>query len=305
MKPMVETKPARPMISVGLPVFNGEKYLDNSIQAIIDQTYPEFTLIISDNASTDKTQEICEKWVKADERVTYTRNDRNLGAAENYNLLVDYADTDYFKWASADDLHEPAYLEKCVEILEEHPDVVMAYGKSSLIFENKPDPQEYEDGFHMVEDEPYERFKAFFDAPFLCNAIFGVMRTSVIRRTGKIGGYARSDRVLLGELLLHGKIYEVSEPLFLRRMHPERSSQQNPDDRNLAIWFNPKLRGKLTFPKWRRYSEYVSIINRTPMPLYARYRCYLVILGFALKARKWADLIGDLQVGLFQLKRKT
>ena len=99
-----------PRVSIGMPVYNGEKYLEEAIQSILAQTYSDFELVISDNASTDKTQEICLEYAARDSRVRYHRNEKNLGAAPNYNRTFELSTGQYFKWADYDDLLAEEFL---------------------------------------------------------------------------------------------------------------------------------------------------------------------------------------------------
>jgi hypothetical protein len=204
----------------------------------------------------------------------------------------------YFKWAAADDLLENTLLARCVEVLEQNPDVVLAYPKTRIVDEFGEFLKDYEDGFHFMAPEPHRRFGQFFRAPSLCNAVFGLHRLEVLRKTGLIGGYASSDRVLLGELALHGRFFEVPERLFLRRIHPEKSTIANPTEHLFGIWFNPSRRGKISFPRWRRFREYTRAVTRAPLTPMERLRSYLVLAQFALIPGRWGGLVGDLLAGV-------
>ena len=125
-----------PRVSIGLPVYNGEKFIREAIDSIFSQTFEDFELIISDNGSTDRTQQICQAYAAQDLRIRYYRNKKNIGAARNYNLVFELASGEYFKWAAHDDLCAPEYLERCVEILDRDPDVVLCYPKTSIIDEH-------------------------------------------------------------------------------------------------------------------------------------------------------------------------
>ncbi|HKJ45099.1 MAG TPA: glycosyltransferase family 2 protein, partial [Balneolales bacterium] len=114
---------SRPRVSIGMPVYNGENYIERAISSILAQTYKDFELIISDNASTDKTQEICKMFVGRDNRVRYHRNSKNIGAARNYNIVFRLSRGKYFKWAAHDDELAPAFLEDAVNVLEKNKDV--------------------------------------------------------------------------------------------------------------------------------------------------------------------------------------
>ena len=108
----------RPRLSIGMPVFNGEKYIRCALDSILSQTYKDFELVISDNASTDKTESICLKYKEQDNRIRYYRNKKNIGAPSNYNRVFLLSSANYFKWAAHDDMIAPEYIEKCMEILE-------------------------------------------------------------------------------------------------------------------------------------------------------------------------------------------
>lgn len=282
-----------PRVSIGLPVYNGERYLSQALESLLGQTFADFELILSDNASTDGTREIGESYAARDERVRYSRTEANLGAARNFNRAFQLSSAVYFKWAAADDLCEPAYLARCVEALDRHPEVVLCYPQTRIIDASGRFLKDYDDGFDLRALRPHERFRAFFQAPGLCNPVFGLMRSEVLGKTGLIGGYASSDRVLLGELTLHGAFYEHPERLFLRRTHPEKSTAANPTEVQFAAWFDPKLRGKRLLPRWRRLWEYVQAIRRAPLTRGERLRCYRVLGQFAFVPKRWAGMLGD------------
>ena len=118
-----------PKVSIGLAVYNGENYLEQAINSILSQTFRDFELIISDNASTDRTKEICLKYAKQDPRICYHRNAVNIGGANNENLTFKMARGEYFRWAAHDDYCAPTLIEKCLEQLEKDPTVVLCHSK--------------------------------------------------------------------------------------------------------------------------------------------------------------------------------
>src|SRR4030081_3070087 len=122
-------------IAIGLPVYNGSTYLAAAIDSILAQSYGDFDLLISDNASTDGTEEICRNYAQRDPGIRYTRQSQNVGAAANHNLLVPMTDSPYFKWAAHDDLLAPGFLAACGDVLDKHPNVVLVSPASMLIDE--------------------------------------------------------------------------------------------------------------------------------------------------------------------------
>ena len=118
---------AIPRLSIGLPVYNGEEYLAQSIEALLGQSYEDFELIISDNASTDSTADICRRYGRQDSRIRYIRQARNIGLSPNHNFVLQQSRGEFFKWAAADDLYGRDLLKRCVDALDEHPGVVLAH----------------------------------------------------------------------------------------------------------------------------------------------------------------------------------
>src|SRR5688572_23794306 len=110
-----------PRVSVGMPVYNGEKYLVHAFTRLLDQEFVDFELIVCDNASTDGTQEICLQFAQKDPRVRYVRNERNIGLAANHNLAFTLARGEFFKWAAHDDDFPRPMLARFVKALEEAP----------------------------------------------------------------------------------------------------------------------------------------------------------------------------------------
>ena len=117
----------KPLITIGIPVFNGEKFLNVVIDSLLEQTYSNFELIISDNCSEDSTEFICRKYQILDSRIKYFRQKENIGMFPNFNFLLNKASGDYFMWAAADDKWEKIFLEQAEAILENNPDCVSVF----------------------------------------------------------------------------------------------------------------------------------------------------------------------------------
>src|SRR5687768_13669514 len=114
-----------PKVSIGLPVYNGADFIQACVASLLAQDYGDFEIVISDNASTDRTEEICRDLVAKDNRVRYFRNETNLGACPNYNKVFHHARGEYFKWAAHDDECHPAMIRRCVEVLSASPSSVV------------------------------------------------------------------------------------------------------------------------------------------------------------------------------------
>jgi glycosyltransferase involved in cell wall biosynthesis len=284
----------KPRVSVGLPVFNGEDYLAEALDSILAQIYSDFELIISDNASTDRTQEICRAYAAKDPRIRYYRNEQNLGAAKNYNRVFDLSSGEYFKWVAHDDLCAPEFLERCIEVLDHEPTVVLCYPRTDLIDARGEIQGKYADGLNLRSPKPHERFRQFFDTQGLCHAVCGVIRASVLKKTPLIGDYVASDRVLLGELVLHGEFCELPEYFFYRRIHPQISTKANVTENEISAWFDPRKGNKVLLPRWRRFFEYLRVIKRAPLSWSERVRCYVQLGHFVLLPKRWGGMGEDL-----------
>ncbi len=261
-----------PRVSIGLPVYNGEDYLEEALLSLLGQTFTDFELIVSDNASNDGTAEICRRFAAADPRVRYHRFPENRGAAVNFNHVFALAGGEYFRWAAHDDVCAPEYLARCVEVLDRDPSIVLCHSRSGRLDETSRVDGVYD--FPMRLDSPRveERWRDLIVVRHPCIAVFGLMRPQVLRRTPLIGAYVSSDRVLLAELALHGRLHEIPEVLFYRRHHRAVSSALDERRERLA-WFDPKLQGRISLPNWRVLHEYHRALLRAPLTPRQRLAC--------------------------------
>ncbi len=180
----------RPKVSIGLPVFNGEDHLARAVDSILEQSLTDLELIIVDNASTDATQSIGERYTLHDERVRYVRNETNIGASRNYNKAFALAEGEYFKWAAHDDECHPEMLRRCAETLDEAPDdVVMVYPLGELIDEDGETLTSPLDRIESRDSRPHRRVARVLRSLNMCDPIFGVYRSSSLRETQLIGSF--------------------------------------------------------------------------------------------------------------------
>ncbi len=287
-----ECRGDRPLVSVALPVYNGENYLEEAIHCILDQSFTDLELILCDNASTDRTEEICRAAAEADERVRYSRSETNLGAAPNFNRAFDLARGKYFKWAAHDDLCKPDFLARCVEILESQVDAVLCHTDVEWIDEKGTFLRHYDPDLPEIGSESrVARFRNLVLSDHYCIDIFGLIRHSALVGTPLIGSYIGSDRVLLAELGLKGKFYRVLEPLFQSRDHQERSIRSM-KIRERGAWFNVALKGKTVLPHWRCLAELLRSIQRSGRSPLDQMRCGGVLLPWIWRHREF--LKGDL-----------
>jgi glycosyltransferase involved in cell wall biosynthesis len=269
-----------PRVSVGLPVYNGERYLSEALDSLIAQTFDNFELIICDNASTDQTEQICRSYLDGDKRIRYFRNETNLGAAKNYRRTFELSSGQYFRWANHDDLSGPEFLARCVEVLDREPSVILTYPKTKLIDERGQAISEYQDGLNLQSPKASDRFSQLFQRLGLCNAVYGLIRSEVLKRTALIGPYIASDGPLLAELTLYGKFWEVPEFLFYRRLHPGAWSSCKDVSKQLEF-YDPKIKHRIAMTNWRHLWANFRAVKRAPLDIAEkmRLRRYLVRVG--------------------------
>ncbi|MGH3824498.1 MAG: glycosyltransferase family 2 protein [Pseudonocardiaceae bacterium] len=268
---------AVPRLSVGLPVYNGQNYLSESLDALLAQSYPEFELIISDNASTDGTEEICRRYAAMDPRIRYIRQSRNIGAAPNHNVVFHEARGKLFKWASHDDLYGRDLLARCVEALDKYPNVVLSHADMAII--NGAGEIIQECRYALATDSPHapERFRSllFTDGG---DDEYGVIRSEVLRRVHPCASYHHPGRTLIAEIALHGPFHQVHEQLYFRRDHPDRGDRR-PTIRAVCANLDPRRVGHTTVRLLGDYVwGYVRAIRHAPLSAADQRRCYRYLL---------------------------
>jgi len=293
-----------------LPVYNGEAFLSAAIESILNQAYTDFELIISDNASTDATEEICRAFATHDPRIRYFRQSENLGAAPNYNFTFGKARGEYFKWAAHDDVHHPTLLEETVRGLDEHPEATLSYSRVRKINEHGEVIGTYdylEDDLRIDDSSPHRRFSDMICVPHNCVAFFGLMRREQLALTPLHAAYEGSDRNLLAEMALRGPMHRVPEYLFDRRDHPNTYSRTRNKVRlrDRVEWWDTKQAGRIKFPTWKRAGEYAKSIRRVDLSTRERVACYAQLPRWLFGPRwyrqRWVHLLRDLANACLQL----
>lgn len=211
---------SQPLVSIGMPVYNGAEYLRGAIQSLLAQDYTRFELIISDNNSSDATEDICREFAAADSRIRYVRQPENRGSPWNFAYVLKEAKGDYFMWAAHDDRWDAAYIRKCVEALAAHPEAVLCCTEVHFIDgagDTSPVYREWTN-IETLGMTPVERVHRMI-AVMGWYAIYGLVRPQAIRKMKHLGeGWFGCDVVLLMELILTGHFVKVREPLFSCRI---------------------------------------------------------------------------------------
>jgi glycosyltransferase involved in cell wall biosynthesis len=201
-----------------MPVYNGARFIDQSIASIRAQTLKEFVLLIADNASTDDTEAICRRHAAEDTRIRYVRHRQNIGAPGNWNYVLDHASGAYFKWATANDTVTPEMLALCAAALDEEPAAVLAQGKTILVDEDSGAQQSYAKDLAILGDRPSQRLLELVKGLALNNGQSGIIRLDALKKTRKERSYPNGDVALMAELALHGTFVVLPQPLLLRKM---------------------------------------------------------------------------------------
>jgi glycosyltransferase involved in cell wall biosynthesis len=268
---------AVPRLTIGLPVYNGANFLAESLESLLGQSFEDFELIISDNASTDGTADICRRYEKQDSRIRYVRQPRNIGLAPNHNFTVGQARGELIKWASHDDLYARDLLQYCVAALDEYPHVVLAHPWTALIDGSGTVTRTAEYPLATASPRTPERFRsALFDRGG--DDTGGVIRTAILRRTPLLGSYHHADRTVITEVGLYGPFYQVPDWLYFRRDHPKRFERASTTMRSRCANLDPRRADRWRHPAARLYGEYVwayaAAIRRAPLSPADRRECY-------------------------------
>jgi glycosyltransferase involved in cell wall biosynthesis len=269
-----------PRLGIGLPVYNGATYLAEAVEALLGQTYEDFELIISDNASTDATEDICRQYAAQDPRIRYIRQPRNIGGLLNHNVVFEYCRSELFKWAADDDLYGRDLVERCVAALDEHPDVVLAHSWTAVI----------NSGGEVVQAIEYPLATSSVAAPVRFRSMlfddggdddYGVIRTEVLRRIPPYDSYHRSDRTLMAELALHGRFYQVPSWLYFRRHHEASLEGTARTIRQKSTAWDPRRANHSTARLLGEYMlGYVRAIAQAPLTLGEKAACYRHLMAW-------------------------
>ena len=277
-----------PKVSIGLPTYNGARYLAAAMKSILNQTYRNLELILSDNASTDATGEICRQFASRDSRIVYCRQDHNIGQGPNHNFCVGRASGEYFRWAADDDLLEPEFLARCVAALESDRDAVLCHSMTRIIGDRGESIAVHLAGLDAAR--PADRFGAIILKAHWCVEMYGVIRTSALVKTRLMSGYFGGDKTLLAELALLGRFLHVPEPLFINRDHPGRSLRAVPFQKRQEFHDTGNVRRRVTH--WALYVDYWRAVRRHVPDRSERFRCYQKLV------RWWFTNLHALRVGL-------
>jgi glycosyltransferase involved in cell wall biosynthesis len=288
-------------VSVGLPVYNGELFLEACLDSLLSQTYSDFELIISDNASTDGTEAICQAYAAKDQRIRYARNATNVGVGPNFNRAFRLSTGDYFKWASADDFCKPDLLARCLEVLDHDQGAVLVYPKTHFIDATGKILNIHDPGWDLRSEAASDRLYHVICAGHWVNSHYGLIRSNALAKTRLIPSYPGGDYRLLAELSLQGKFVEIPEYLFLRRIHSGASSQ-NTTDLNWTTAFFGGSQKDVCFPFWNLNIDYLITVMNSDLGANDK----LSLVGLVLRRMWWKheQLLRELKVGFTAYRKR-
>lgn len=285
-------------LSIGLPVFNGERFLAAAIRSVLDGSYQDFELIVSDNGSTDGTERIARDFADGDGRIRYVRNATNIGPAANFNQAFRLSRGEYFKWLAYDDLCGPDLLARCIDVLDSDSSIVLCSARYVEIDEVDRELGQQPYTLDLASPVPHVRLGELMCSSRGHPILFGVIRSSVLRQTHLLAKYHGSDRALIAELVLHGRIWELPEVLWSSREHPDRS----PHVRTSTAGWEPRRRRAMP-PHLASAAHLARILATAPISPAERVRCTLALV--LCLARRTSTLVPALGRELLDVAQET
>ena len=292
-----------PRVTIGMPVYNGQRFVRATLDSLLAQTFTDFELLICDNASTDSTEQICREYAARDPRVRYVRNERNIGPAPNYNKCFELARGELFKWSAADDTIAPDFLARCVAELDRDPSLAGCYTRTTEIDADGKELYKHTTVLDLDSPSVLRRLASYTFVNHRRHAapeLWAVWRADVLRRWKPLkGSFPSADRLVILRAALHGPVRRIEEHLFFNRSHGQRSQtyldkmKVRPGSRLVKYvgcgplpsyeWWDANMKGRIVFPEWRWVWEYVKAVHDTPMPAGSKLASYAILAGLAVK----------------------
>ena len=291
------------LVSVGVPVYNGEKYLAETLDSLLGQTLRDFEIVVADNASTDRTPEICRYYQTQDTRVRYFRNPHNIGGAMNFNRVFELSRAPFFHAGSCDDLYQPHFLERCVDALDQDSSVVLSHTRTTMI-DDLGQPLLFDQERNCFIDNygefvmtpvpsyvgrapsPEARFREVLWHMGWALPLSGLIRSEALLRTSLYGNYFGADKVLLAELALQGRFKQVPEELFAKRVHRECSHYKTTVQKA-----EHECKGPRGVPQIRMLRDYIKMTFAADISIRQRLHCMVTIAGIARRGEVWRRLL--------------
>jgi glycosyltransferase involved in cell wall biosynthesis len=266
-----------PTISIGMPVYNGLPHIQDAIESLLNQTFRDFEIVLSDNASTDGTTRLCEQYAANDRRIRYFRQTENLGALRNFNIVREAATCPYFMWAAADDFWQPRFLERCIKEFERNPDLVSV----NVAPTDTVSLASIRDGYvGMVEKNWPERVNALLQLLPDKNARFYGVHKSKFLHNGLLEGFVASDWYVIAMMARHGQVKVVydEEAGFVKR------SGGASEKSNFLVSNTSRILDKI-LPLWTFHRKLKAAMGETSPQINNRL-AFLHLMFFLLSAKQ-------------------
>jgi hypothetical protein len=292
-------------VSVGLPVYNGERYLECALNSLVAQSHADLEIIISDNASTDRTEEICRAFAAQDKRIRYIRQPENRGGAFNHTFVAEQATAPYFRWYSYDDWMGPECISEGVRVLDENQDVVLAWTEPTPVYTGLAS-KEYD--FEPMWDDrtAVTRLRSLLRPPSQhsligwCYPIYGLIRREQLIQSLPMGAFFGSDNVILVSWAIGGKWRKVAPGQFFCRRHDSMSTAGK-SRHEVARWMSTTMTPGRSMPECRRFIGYLRAVLRSDLTVIDRMRCSFIVFGWPLRHRHWRFMLWDLRILVAEL----
>jgi glycosyltransferase involved in cell wall biosynthesis len=254
-----------PLVSVGLPVYNGAEHLAKALDALVDQDLEDFEVIVCDNASTDATAEIARGYAARDGRIQYHRNEHNLGLAGNFNKAFQLSSGRYFKWWAHNDWHPRNLLSRTTEVLEADPSAVLCATGVAIMDDDGEVFEEWRPEVDLLTPAPHVRLHRLLWTLGETHPLFSVMRSQALARTPQYRPFVGGDRVLLAQLILMGGFAGVPDLLhYYRQARMRPGARKDPNKPSQAEILDPANKGKLPSRTWRLCYEHLRLVAAAP-----------------------------------------
>lgn len=249
----------RPLVSVGVPVYNGEGTLRRALDSLLAQDLHDFEVIVCDNASTDATPEIAAAYAARDDRVQLHRNPTNLGLAGNFNRTVDLASGPFFAWATHDDWHDPGWLRLTVAAMEAHPGASICATGVSWVDQHEVEFDRWIPSVDLLDVGPAERMRRVVRSMGETHPMYGLLDTDLLRRTHRMRSFVGSDRTLIAELALLGPIVQIPDVLHFYTVPTDRV------DYRPSLTYDPANARRLPLRTYRLLYEHLAVVARSDL----------------------------------------
>jgi glycosyltransferase involved in cell wall biosynthesis len=216
----MQSKIRVPKVSIGMPVYNGEPFIREALDSLLAQTFTDFELIISDNASTDGTEAICREYASKDARIRYVRQEENRGALSNFKFVLDEAVGEYFMWAASDDKWAPIFIHQNYQNLINNASCIGSIGKT-IFFDGKKTFYESHTNFPL-RGELKQRMKLFLNNPADNSRFYSLFKRNVLLHLDLTSyRFHAADWFVVAEIIRHGDLCYLDEPMLYRKIAPK------------------------------------------------------------------------------------